>query len=61
MSKEPMDRGVDLHTAQLLVEGMVGTTWPQIHPHGRHPMTERLNPATKKGPQKVYAHQPFPP
>jgi hypothetical protein len=29
-------------------------TWPLIHPHGSHPLTERLNPAVEK--EKVHAH-----
>jgi hypothetical protein len=28
MSKDPKNLGVDLCIAQLLIEGMVGTTWP---------------------------------
>jgi hypothetical protein len=51
MSKDPVDLGVDLHIAQLLIELTVGTTWPRIHPHGSHPLTEQLNPAAKKGPR----------
>jgi hypothetical protein len=53
MSKDPMDIGVDLCIAQLLGEGMVGTTWPRIHPQGRHSLMERFNPTAEKGPQKV--------
>jgi hypothetical protein len=56
MSKAPTDPGVDLHIAQLLGEGTVGITWPRIHRHGHLLLTERLNPAAKKGPQKVSTH-----
>jgi hypothetical protein len=58
MSKDHVDTGVDLHIAQLLGEGK---TWLLIHPHGHHPLMERLNPAAEKGLQKVNACQPFPP
>jgi hypothetical protein len=49
MSKDPVDLGVDLHITQLLIELMVGTTWPWIHPHSSHPLTEQLNLMAKKG------------
>jgi hypothetical protein len=55
MSKDPVDLGVDLCIAQLLEEGMVRTIWPWIHLHGSCPVTEWLNPAAEKGPQKVRA------
>jgi hypothetical protein len=56
-----MDTGVDLRIAQLLKEGMIRTTWPRIHPHGDHPLAERLDLLAEKGSQEVHARQPFPP
>jgi hypothetical protein len=53
---DPMDLGVDHRIAQLFGEGMVGTTWPRIHPHGHLLLTEWLNPMVENGPQKVHAH-----
>jgi hypothetical protein len=53
MSKDPVDTGIDLHIAQLLREGKVGTNGPRIHTHGRHPLAERLNLVVEKGPHPL--------
>jgi hypothetical protein len=50
-----MDSGVDLCIVKHFREGTVGATWPRIHLHGSFPLTECLNPAAEKGPQKVHA------
>jgi hypothetical protein len=58
MSKNPSDPSVDLCIAQLCKEGMIGTTWPQIHPHSHFSLMEWLNVAADKGPQEVHTRQP---
>jgi hypothetical protein len=60
MSKNPSDPGVDLPITQLYGEGTVGTTWPQIHPHGHSSLTERLDLTAKKGPKEGHARHPPP-
>jgi hypothetical protein len=59
MSKDPVDPGVDLCIAQLLEEGMVRTTSPQIHPHVNRSLMEWLNPVTENGLHEVHARQPL--
>jgi hypothetical protein len=58
MSKDPPDPGVDLHTIQLCEEGMIGTTWPRIHPHSHLSLAEWLDVTADKGSLEVRAHQP---
>jgi hypothetical protein len=58
MSKDHVDLGIDLRIAQLHGELAVRTTWPQIHPYGRPPLTERLNQMAKKGLRKICPRQP---
>jgi hypothetical protein len=58
MSKDPSDLGVDLRIAQLCGEGMVGTTWPRIYPHGHSSLTEQLHPMSEKSQKEGHAHQP---
>jgi hypothetical protein len=58
MSMDPVNMGADLPITQLFRKGMVGATWPRIHPHGHLPLMERLNLAAKKGLQEVRACQP---
>jgi hypothetical protein len=53
-----MNMGVDLHIAQLLKEGTIGTAWPRIHPHDHLPSVEWLDAVTDKGLQEVHARQP---
>jgi hypothetical protein len=60
MSKDPSDPGIDHRIAQLYGEGTVGTTWPQIQPHGHSSPMEHLDLAAEKGPQEGHAHQPSP-
>jgi hypothetical protein len=60
MSMVLLDLGADLRITQLLREGTVGAIWPQIYPHGDHPLTGWLNPAAEKGPQEIHTHQPRP-
>jgi hypothetical protein len=50
MSKDPSDLGVDPHTVLLYREGTIGTTWPQIHPHGHLSPVVWLDAAVDKGP-----------
>jgi hypothetical protein len=45
MRKDPSDLGVDFLIVQLCVEGMIGTTWPQIHPHSYLSLEEWLDAA----------------
>jgi hypothetical protein len=58
ISKDPTNPGVDDYISKLIRQGTVGTTWPQIHPHGHLLLTERLNAAAKKCPWEVHAGQP---
>jgi hypothetical protein len=58
MSKDPSDPVVDLLAVQLFREGMIGKTWPRIHPHGHLSLAEWLDMEDEKGPQEVCAHQP---
>jgi hypothetical protein len=58
MSKNPSDLRVDIRIGQINREGTIGTTWPQIHPHGHFSLMEQLNPTTEKGPQEVRVRQP---
>jgi hypothetical protein len=39
---------VDLCIAQLYDEGTVGTTWPQVHPHGHFLLMEQLDMMAEK-------------
>jgi hypothetical protein len=39
---------VDLGRGQLLREGAIETTWPRVQPHLGLPLSERLDPMTKK-------------
>jgi hypothetical protein len=49
MSKDPSYPGVDPRVVQLFVEGMIGTTWPCIHPHGHLLPIEWLDRVADKG------------
>jgi hypothetical protein len=59
MIQDLVDLGVDLRRAQLLGEGVIETTWPRLHPHLDHSLSEWLNPATETCPQEVHACQPL--
>jgi hypothetical protein len=54
-----MDLSVNFRRAQLLGGGAIGAAGHWIHPHLCPPLPERLNPATKEGPQKVHPRQPL--
>jgi hypothetical protein len=48
MSKNSLDLGVGLCITQFYGDGVVGTTWPHLHPHGDLSPTKRIDPAAKK-------------
>jgi hypothetical protein len=61
MSKDSLPPpGVDLRIIQLYGEGVIGTTWPRIHPRSHLSLAEWLDVMANKGSQEIQAHQPTP-
>jgi hypothetical protein len=54
MVQDLEDPFVDLPIAQLLGEGAIGITWPQVQPYLGHPQPEWLDLVVEKCPQQVH-------